>query len=87
MNGGVARIPAGRLERTRSLLDFLIGDLRQLRGSLEQGDSVGLRLLYACETQILQMLDEISPEIRRAIAEEQRYLAAPLVGSKMGGAA
>lgn len=62
-------------------LDFLIGDLRDMQRDLEHDGRTFVNRAQAIEANLLLLLDSISPETRRAIAERERYLAAMREGA------
>lgn len=80
----VAQIPAAQLRATLERSDFLIQDLKTLRGQLEIGAAIPASLAQAIETRMLQVLDELSPEMRHAEAKAQRYAEVPKLGPLFG---
>jgi hypothetical protein len=73
------RIPT---EGLCGLIDNLRGDLLSMYRFVERGDAVPMGIAQSIERQMLLMLDAISPEIRRAIAEFELYKAVPKIGDR-----
>ena len=73
-----------RLDNKNGLLqagiDNLRGDLKTLYEQLDHGQPTSLNILVSIERQASRLLRAISPEIRRAIAEGQRYAETPKIG-------
>jgi hypothetical protein len=65
------------------VLDFLICDLRDLQQEIEYNGKASLHRAQAVERNVLLLLDSISPKIRSAIAEFERYKAAPKIGGSL----
>ena len=76
----IAQIPANCLTRTLERSDFLICDIKTMRGQLQVGAAIPVDLAEAIETRMLQVLDELSPELRFAQAKAQRYFETPKIG-------
>lgn len=61
-------------------LDFLIEDLLAMRRHLGYDGAIGRGVAEEIERNLLLLLESISPEIRLAAAEYERYRAAPKIG-------
>jgi hypothetical protein len=62
------------------VLDFLICDLRDMHRDLEHDGKTSVNRAQCVERNMLQLLDALSPEIHSAIAQFERYRAAPKIG-------
>jgi hypothetical protein len=66
--------------RGAEVLDFLQLDLRDMRRELEAHGTCGVSRAEAIERNLLYLLESLSPALKAARAQYERYRAAPKVG-------
>ena len=69
------RVAAERLREAQPRMMTLSHDLCHMADQIGCGQSVSLSLLKALERDMISVLDQISPEVLRAVAMALRYTA------------